>query len=377
MTMPDDSFPDGADNLGDLFDPDELDALLADVAPNLAAAQPEAPAAGPVGVGWGAPATMAVVPQSQVATPSLHVWLDGEDDEEDTYTPAQRPGRKIGVSFLTLIIILTAVLGVAALVGPGLQERYLHRDSLLFKDAILSAQPIQLSPLRPARVEELYFDYLSLPDEVLPAGTPVARLSQRSADGLTIDEIELSIPVDARFAAIDSQIGSVVYPGSPIATVYDPSLAVVLMTVEPSALENLRRGMRARIENSTLNIAFDGTIDSAVPLLGSDFEPSEAKFIHVRVRPDEGTVTNLVPGVRLNVRVDTNSVDGDAPRLLFNDSGGAAAGGSSADPRGGGTLSGTENPVATTQPVQSTEIFGEPADDFANDPADPVAPSGG
>ncbi len=248
-----------------------------------------------------------------LATP----WVDPSDMP---FTPQPRPGKSLPSRIFSMMLTWVFMAAIAWLIVPELDLRFLHQGELRYRDGILTAQPIPLSSMYPSVVEELYVDYVTLDDEMLPAGTPVALLRRMGPDGVTEETEELVVPIDSRFASVDAPEGSVIYPGQPVVTVYDPTLMSVLVTINAGDLEDLRRGMSVRLTNEAVSGALHGTVDSAVPLLGTDHEPTSSRLVNIRVRPNPGEVTDLVPGIRFRVVVDTESVDDEAPELVFTGS---------------------------------------------------------
>ncbi len=261
-------------------------------------------------------APMARVPRA--SNDLAPAWVDPEDM---AFTPQPRPGKRAASRVFSMMFSGLFVAVIAWMIVPELNFRFLHEGELRYRDAILTAQPIPLSSTEPAVVEELYIDYARLDDEVLPAGTPIALLRQSTADGTGTEEVVLSVPFDARFVSVDAPVGSVIYPGQPVVTVYDPTLMSVLVTIRAGDLEDLRRGMRARMDNDAVGRTVHGTVDSAVPLLGTDHEPTTSRLVNVRIRPEMAEVADLVPGIRFRVAIETDSVDGDAPELVFTTGG--------------------------------------------------------
>ena len=149
------------------------------------------------------------------------------------------------------------------------------------------------------------------------AGILAALSKCTCSDGVTQETEELVAPIDARFVSVDAPEGSVIYPGQPVVTVYDPTLMSVLVTINADDLDRLRRGMAVRLTNEAVPDTIHGTVDSAVPLLGTDHEPTTARLVNIRIRPEAEEVLDLVPGIRFRVVVATDSVDDDAPELVF------------------------------------------------------------
>ncbi len=242
-------------------------------------------------------------------------WID---PTEMPFTPVPRPGSPLVSRALSLSASMMVLALLGWLIIPEVSHRLTSIRTVVLQDGVLSAQAVQVSPASPAIVRELFVDAADLPDADLPAGTPIARIEGLSRDGLTNESSILSVPFDARFASVDLLEGGVTYPGAPVATVYDPRRMFVIMTVRTETLELLKRGMRAKLTSNVLSKPISGTVISAVPLLGTDHQPSTAKLVNIRIKPDVERMAQLVPGVRFNAVIDLSSAPKNAPRLVFS-----------------------------------------------------------
>ena len=213
--------------------------------------------------------------------------------------------------------VLAFLAGLGWLILPELDFRLTSLQTVHLREGVLTAQPVQLSPLRPSIVSELYVDASSLPDGVLPEGTPIALLEGTSEDGTRRVLNEITVPFDARFASVDTLVGGVVMPGIPVATLYDPSQMYVIVTVNPEMLDVMRRGMKAQLVSEVAGVSIEGVVISAVPLLGTDHEPTTANLVNIRIKPDPESVADLVPGIRFDAIIDLNSAPPDAQPLVF------------------------------------------------------------
>lgn len=222
--------------------------------------------------------------------------------------------------------------GMAWLILPELDLRLTNLEMVELPNGVLTAQAVPLSPLRPAIVSELFVDASSLPDGVLPEGTPIALLEGTTESGLGLEVREMTVPFDARFVSVDTLVGGVVMPGTPVATIYDPSKMYVIVTVQPDTLELLRRGMRATLYSEVLGTSISGEVISAVPLLGTDHEPTTADLVNVRIKPDAGSVADFVPGIRFDAAIDLTSAPPDAQPLVITNAGHIDASGAPAEP---------------------------------------------
>lgn len=241
------------------------------------------------------------------------MWID---PAETPFTPVTRPGKAIPAR-LFAFLVLASVLGMLAwLIVPEVNWRINNADRLIIRDGVLTAQPVPLAPPVASIVDQLYVDAGHLPNGVLPAGTPIARLR---TGGQFADPayVNLTAPFDARFVSVDTLEGAVTQPGTPVATVFDPRKMYVVITVRPAQLERLRRGMRARLTSAVLDEPIDGTVVAAVPLLGTDQNPTTSTLVNVRIQPDGDSVRDLVPGLRFDASIDLDSApDGAQPLVI-------------------------------------------------------------
>lgn len=254
-------------------------------------------------------------------------WID---PAETPFTPVPRPGKAIPARMFALLV-LACVFGLLAwLIVPEVNWRLTNIDIVHVRDGVLTAQPVPLSPTTPATVERLYVDAGHLPSGVLAAGTPIARLRSPVADAWGSTSMDLAVPFDARFVSVDTLEGAVTLPGTPVATVYDPMKMYVIVTVRPDVLDQLRRGMRAKLSSPVLDHDIDGTVVAAVPLLGTDQNPSREDYVNVRIQPDEDDIRDLVPGIKFDAAIDTTSAPEGAQPLVItaaDDAVAATAGG--------------------------------------------------
>ncbi len=241
-------------------------------------------------------------------------WID---PAETPFTPVPRPGKAIPARMFSLVV-LACVFGLLAwLIVPEVKWRLTNINTVHVRNGVLTAQPVPLAPTTPATVERLYVDAGHLPSGVLAAGTPVARLRTPVADAWGSTSMDLAVPFDARFVSVDTLEGAVTLPGTPVATVYDPKKMYVIVTVRPDVLDQLRRGMRAELTSPVLDHEIDGTVVAAVPLLGTDQNPSREDYVNVRIQPDEDDIRDLVPGIKFDAAIDTTSAPKGAQPLVI------------------------------------------------------------
>lgn len=245
------------------------------------------------------------------------------------FEPVARPGNPLTARLIAWVGIAFFCAGLGWLIIPELDFRLQSLETLQLGDGVLTAQPVQLAPVRAAIVNELYIDASDLPDGVLPAGSPIALLEGTSLDGTRQIVNEIVVPFDARFVSVDTLVGGVVLPGTPVATVYDPTKMYVIVTVRPELLDVMRRGMRVDLISDVADVRIEGEVISAVPLLGTDHEPTTANLVNVRIKPDPEGVADLVPGIRFDAHIDLSSAPANAQPLVFTYAGHVDADGNS------------------------------------------------
>jgi len=270
-------------------------------------------------------ASVAAVPRANSTLQKA--WID---PEETPFTPVPRPGNPLTARVIAWVGVLAFLVGLGWLIIPELDLRLTSLETVQLSDGVLTAQPVQLSPLRPSIVSDLYVDASSLPDGVLPEGTPIALLESTSQDGTRVEANEITVPFDARFVSVDTLVGGVVMPGTPVATLYDPAQMYVIVTVQPELLDVMRRGMRARLVSEVAGVEIEGVVISAVPLLGTDHEPTTANLVNIRIKPDADAVADLVPGIRFDAIIDLASADPGSQPLVFTYAGHVSSDGSAA-----------------------------------------------
>ncbi|CAN5592544.1 hypothetical protein BH10ACT1_BH10ACT1_15340 [soil metagenome] len=249
--------------------------------------------------------------------PTLTLQSMWVDPEETPFTPVPRPGRVLPARLFSLLVLALFIGLLAWLVVPEVSFRLGNLDTVNVEDGVLTAQAVPLAPPFAATVEKLYVDAGHLPSGVLPAGTPIAELRSAGNDGAGSSTVDLTAPFDARFVSVDTLEGAVTLPGTPVATVYDPTKMYVIVTVHPDVLEKLRRGMKAKLTSPLLSKPIEGTVVAAVPLLGTDQNPTTSELVNIRIQPDGESVVDLVPGIRFDAAIDLNSApDGAQPLVI-------------------------------------------------------------
>ncbi|MEZ5340167.1 MAG: hypothetical protein R2706_01600 [Acidimicrobiales bacterium] len=81
--------------------------------------------------------------------------------------------------------------------------------------------------------------------------------------------------------------------------------------------------MKVSLTSDLLDYDVSGELVSAVPLLGTDTDPSLSHLVNVRIRPAARSLADLVPGIRFDARIDLGSVGPEAqPLVVTTEAGG-------------------------------------------------------
>ena len=257
----------------------------------------------------------AAEPGAHKVGPETGIWVD---PEEMPFTPQPRPGNPVASRVFGFWVLLMFLAAVAWLVLPEVHFRIVNRNELHYSGAVLSAQPVGLGALTPSVVDGLYVDPDHASTAVIPAGQPIARLRWYSPDETSEHVSTLAAPFDARLVSVDTLVGGITAPGMPVVTVYDPAKMFALVTVLSTDLGSFREGMVVRLDNGELKKSLRGRLVSAVPVLGTVYEPNNQPLINLRIRLDSVEARDLVPGQRFDVAIKTNSVSRKAPQLTHS-----------------------------------------------------------
>jgi hypothetical protein len=240
-------------------------------------------------------------------------WID---PEEMPFTPQPRPGNAITSRIFSLGVLGVFLAALAWLIVPEVHFRIYNQHEIQFSQGILTARPVPLSPVQAAVVEEILIDDLST-NVSLPAGTPIARLRGRTVDGTRSYSYDLRVPFDARLVSVGAPTGTVTQPGVPVITVYDPAELMVIVTVNQNDLDLLRQDMAVKLHSPLLGKPIKGSLVSAVPILGTEHQPTASTLVNLRIRPDLTVIDGLLPGLQFDVTIDLDSVPKSAPALLY------------------------------------------------------------
>jgi len=248
-------------------------------------------------------------------TPVLQTtWID---PEETPFVPVPRPGKVLSARLFSLAVMAAILVVLGWLIVPEVSWRLTNVNSVAIPNGVLTAQPVQLGPARAATVTRLFVDAGQPKQGMIKAGSPIAVMQEPTATG-TAGRILLA-PFDARLVSVDTLVGGVAQPGTPVITVFDPRKMYVIVTVRPATLDTLRRGMRAELKTSLLRKPIKGTVLSAVPLVGTDNDPARTQLVNVRIKLDSDETLRLVPGIRFDAKIDLTSAPRNAQPLVFTD----------------------------------------------------------
>jgi len=135
----------------------------------------------------------------------------------------------------------------------------------------------------------------------------------------------LVAPIAGRVTSKAVRVGQYVQPGMRLLTIVPNQSLYVVANFKETQVGLMRAGQRAEITVDALaGVTFHGTVESVTPGTGANFSlipPQNAtgnftkivQRVPVRIRIDAGPQARrvLVPGLSLNVKVDTNSAKDD------------------------------------------------------------------
>jgi multidrug resistance efflux pump len=204
---------------------------------------------------------------------------------------------------------LFALLLIGAATAGG---TYLARDRMRAATridlgrAVLTAAPIAVGSPDSAVVSSVSVR----PQDAVQAGQAIATLTLTDPrNGKSATEI-LRAPASGTVVAVERPAGSVIRPGDPVATLYDPRTLTFEVAVPASTLHQLRLGMAVTITGSGVGTPIRATVHHVVPRMGADPQTSPDVLTVVLV-PEQGvSVSRFVPGLPFRATVDTTTAEG-------------------------------------------------------------------
>jgi hypothetical protein len=145
------------------------------------------------------------------------------------------------------------------------------------------------------------------------------------ADSVVVGQVNVRqhtrVTTGQELAAVTDALGrSLVGPGAlakggePIIMLYDSARLTFQAEVPLEQLRRMRLGMTTYIEGPGLSGQITATLDHVVPVVGS--APSDRlTVVLVPAKPDQATVSTLVPGLQFAARVDTNTAPDAVPAV--------------------------------------------------------------
>jgi multidrug resistance efflux pump len=148
------------------------------------------------------------------------------------------------------------------------------------------------------------------PQESVQAGQEIARLTLTDPlNGRPATQV-LRAPAAGTVVEVERPAGSVIRPGDPVATLYDPRTLTFEVAVPASTLQTLRLGMEVTITGSGVGTPIRATVDHVVPRVGTDAQTAPDVLTVVLV-PQQGVkVSRFVPGLPFRATVDTKTAQG-------------------------------------------------------------------
>jgi multidrug resistance efflux pump len=215
---------------------------------------------------------------------------------------------------VTRTILVVLILLAAAVIGGTyvVRQRLAERTMVDAGTAVLTAQPITVGSADAAVVNRV----LVAERKSVTAGTVLAAVTLTS-DGGAPRVQELRAPAAGIVTEINVAPGQIARAGEPIVTLYDPAKLSFQVDVPLETLRQLRLGMTAYVSGPGL----PGRITTKLQEVEARVDTQTTAtpdLLTVVLRPESSalaTVRTLVPGLRFDVVVDTNTASGGIPAV--------------------------------------------------------------
>jgi multidrug resistance efflux pump len=234
-----------------------------------------------------------------------------EPDPVTTAPPRHRLRRALRV--LRTLMVVLILLAVAGAGGTYIvRQRLADRTMVDTGTAVLAAQPITVGSADAAVVTRV----LITERASVTAGTLLATITP-TTDGRGSHVEELRAPAAGIVTEINVAPGQIARAGEPVVTLYDPAKLAFQVDVPLETLRKLRLGMTAYVTGPGLASRISAKLEKVEPKVDT---PAAAApdLLTVVLRPDPtalATVRTLVPGLRFDAVVDTNTAVGGTPAV--------------------------------------------------------------
>ncbi|MEV4703347.1 HlyD family efflux transporter periplasmic adaptor subunit [Actinoplanes sp. NPDC049316] len=252
-----------------------------------------------------------------------------ERRETPQQPPAGRAPRSVRSRMPAVRTFLVTVLLLAAAGAGGtyvVTHRLAESAFVTLDDAVLTADALPVGPTGSGVVTEV----LVSEQTRVAAGQELARVRLAADPARTGKQPEvetLRAPVPGTVSTIDVAVGGVTGAGEPVVTMYDHAKLAFHAKATEEQLNELRLGMTAEITGPGIDRPVRATVDHVEARIGRDplsdaplTEEQKADHAQLTVvlapRTDAlDTVSALVPGLRYQADIDTNSAVGRTPAV--------------------------------------------------------------
>ncbi|MDQ1644038.1 MAG: hypothetical protein QOJ50_222 [Cryptosporangiaceae bacterium] len=229
------------------------------------------------------------------------------DTGESPRGRTRRRGPAIGAWLFALLLIGAATAGGTYLARDRMQAA----TRVDLGRAVLTAAPVTVGSPESAVVTSVAV----APQQSVQAGQEIARLTLTDPrNGRAAIQV-LRAPGAGTVVTVDRPAGSVIRPGDPVATLYDPRTLTFEVAVPASTLHTLRVGMDVTITGSGVGAPIHASVDHVVPRVGTDAQTSPDVLTVVLVPQQGADAGRFVPGLPFQATVDTKTAGG-APSIV-------------------------------------------------------------
>jgi multidrug resistance efflux pump len=219
---------------------------------------------------------------------------------------ARRPGsvRRWRARLIVVLMLAGAVFG-----GLRMAQSRSHAAALLHIDTVtLTADPV---PVQSDRLGLVTAVKVKAHQQVV-AGQELGRMSTitMSGSGLPLrGTVVLEAPVTGIVSDGPRPVGSALQPGDAFVELYQPSRLTLVADVPLADLPKLAPGMEATLTGADLPTPIAAVVGQAIPRVGDGQSDITPDHIALQFVPkDRRLVAQLVPGLRFEGSVDTESV---------------------------------------------------------------------
>jgi hypothetical protein len=215
----------------------------------------------------------------------------------------RRSGHRGFVARVRTIVVVVVLLGVAGASGYQIiRHRLADQAFVNLGSVVLTADAVAVG-----FAEAVVVNTVSVAQHArVTAGQELATVTTAVGGKET-----LKAPVAGTVAAIKVGVGGVARGGEPVVTLYDQARLTFQAEVPLPELRRMRLGMTAYIEGPGLGKRVIAKLDHVVVVVGADQTTTDKlTVVLLPTAAERATVSTLVPGLRFNAKVDTNTAPG-------------------------------------------------------------------